>query len=196
MKLLAAFTAVLFCLLLPAAAAEAPEAVYAKFHRAIAAGELEEMLRYATEAQRREVAAMSAAQKAAQLKMMSTLMPRAFLLKNKTFNPDGQRARLLVSGPGPLQAGEKPETLYGTINMVMQGGDWKVADVTWGNQPPAEQAQAAKPAANTSPAAAPPKSAAPVVGSMDSAPARKLGKQKPPCEFKPVMTAEDLENCK
>jgi hypothetical protein len=38
--------------------------------------------------------------------------------------------------------------------------------------------------------------AAPIVGSITGAPERKLGQAKPPCVFKPVMTAEDLENCK
>jgi hypothetical protein len=85
--------------------------------------------------------------------------------------------------------------------MVMQGGDWKVANVDWNNTPPAglQPAQAApKPAAAAKAAAAPapPRSAAPVVGSMEAAPERKLGTQKPPCVYKAVMTAEDLENCR
>jgi hypothetical protein len=60
-------------------------------------------------------------------------------------------------------------------------------------------------AAQTEPAKAkkePPKSApkkapaAPVVGSMDAAPEKKLGAAKEPCVYKPVMTAEDMENCR
>jgi hypothetical protein len=31
---------------------------------------------------------------------------------------------------------------------------------------------------------------------MEAAPERKLGTQKPPCVYKAVMTAEDLENCR
>jgi len=191
--------AILLALAVPAAAAaEEPEQVYAKFHRAMAAGDLEEMQRYAPEAQRRELAAMSPAQKDAQVKMMAAMMPRAFVLKNKNVNPDGQGARLIVSGPGPALMGDRPETLYGTIRMVVERGEWKVADVNWSNTQPAGMQAAPKPApaekAATGPA--PPKSAAPQVGSMNAAPERKFGTQKPPCVYKAVMTAEDLENCK
>jgi hypothetical protein len=41
------------------------------------------------------------------------------------------------------------------------------------------------------------KGGAPVVGSMDSLePGRKLGVAKPECVYKPVMTAQDVENCR
>ena len=43
-------------------------------------------------------------------------------------------------------------------------------------------------------AAAP--SRAPIVGALGGEPERKLGVQKPPCVYKPVMSAEDLENCR
>ena len=183
---------------IPSLAADEPDAVYAKFHRAIAAGDLDEMLRYATDAQRNEIAAMSPAQKAAQIKMLSALMPRAYELRSKSVNPGGQGARLIVSGQGPALVGGKPETLYGTIRMVMQGGDWKVGEVNWSNsQPPGLQAAPKPaPAQKAATGAVPARSAAPPVGSMGAAPERKLGTQKPPCVFKPVMTAEDLENCK
>ena len=182
---------------LPVLGAEEPETVYLKFHRAIVAGDLDEMQRYATDAQRAELAAMSPAQKAAQVKMMSALMPRSYVVKNKSLNPGGQGAQLIVSGPGPVLVGDKPETLYGTIRMVLQGGDWKVGNVNWSNTPPAGLQAAPKPApAQKASAGAPAKSAAPQVGTMGAAPERKLGMQKPPCVFKPVMTAEDLENCK
>jgi hypothetical protein len=36
----------------------------------------------------------------------------------------------------------------------------------------------------------------PVVGSLDAAPERKLGAAKPPCVYKPVMTNEDIDNCR
>ena len=84
---------------------------------------------YAPAAQRTELLSMSAAQKSAMVKMLAATMPRAFTLRNKTVNPDGKSARLLVSGPGESRPGEKPETLYGTVRMVMEGGDWKVGDV-------------------------------------------------------------------
>ena len=208
------FTALCLMLLLPAAAiaAEEPEAVYAKFHRAIAAGDLEEMLRYAPDETKAEMAAMSAAQKAASVKMIAALMPRTYVLKDKSVNPDGQGARLVLSGAGPVMLGDKPETLYGTIKMVMQRGDWKVRESNWSNSVPVMAQPAPKPAAPAAAAAAKPAVAAPSsgkaaaltpkekstapIGSMDSAPEKKLGKQKPPCVYKPVMSAEDLENCR
>ena len=59
------------------------------------------------------------------------------------------------------------------------------------DEPKAEPAK--KPAAKK--AAAKP-AATPPVGSIDAAPERKFGTQKEPCVYKPVMTAEDLENCR
>ena len=59
------------------------------------------------------------------------------------------------------------------------------------DEPKAEPAK--KPAAKK--AAAKP-AATPPVGSIDAAPERKFGTEKEPCVYKPVMTAQDLENCK
>jgi len=83
-----------------AAAAEEPEIVYAKFHRAVATRNLEEMLRYGPQARRGELAAMSAAQKDAILKMASSMMPRAFTVRSKVVNPGARTARLVLSGVG------------------------------------------------------------------------------------------------
>jgi hypothetical protein len=187
-------------------AAEEPDAIYAKYHRAAAAGDLPEMAQYAPAAQRTEILSMSAAQKSAMVKMLAATFPRAFTLRNKAVNPDGKSARLLVSGPGESQPGEKPETLYGTVRMLSEGGDWKVADVQWTNQAPAglasAPAQRPAPGASKGAAAAPAKQAMPargggaLVGSTSAPPERKLGQAKEPCVYKAVMTAEDLEKCK
>lgn len=191
---------------LPVHAAEEPEAVYAKWHRATVSGNFEEMARYASDAQRAEIAAMSQAQKDAGVKLAAATMPRAFLLRNKSVDPGGQGARLVVSGPGATLLGDKTEMLYGSIRMVMLRGEWKVSEVNWSNvQPAGMQSAPAAPRAAPSTAApakaAPAKAAAPArgvapVGSLDSAPVRKLGTAKPPCVYQPVMTAEDLENCR
>jgi hypothetical protein len=191
------------------AAAEEPEAAYENFHRAVLAGNFDAMLRYVPGGQRGDLLRLTPEQRDAQLKLMGALMPRNVQLRKKT--PDGNNlgAGLVVSGPGKVLVGDKPVMMYGTIRMVMERGDWKVADVSWSNEQPealqAEPQAAPKPAPQALPAApaekfvktpARPKNAPPVVGSMDAAPERKLGTAKPPCEFKPVMTAEDLENCK
>jgi hypothetical protein len=193
------FAALALAAALPLGAAEEPEAVYAKFHRALHAADLQEMLRYATDAQRAEMAAMSPAQKSASLKMMAVMLPRAYALKDKSIAPGGQAARLALSGTAPQLIDGKPETLYGTIRMVMQRGEWKVAASDWTNTAPATSQPAAKPAAR---AAAAPQKATPQsratlpVGALESAPGPKLGTQKPVCVYKPVMTAEDLEACR
>ena len=196
---------------LPLAAAEEPEAVYAKFHRALFAADLEEMLRYAPDAQRAEMAAMSPAQKSASLKMMAVLLPRAYVLKDKSIAPGGQAARLVLTGTAAQLVNGKPETVYGTIRMVMQRGEWKVAESDWNNTAPPMAQPAAKPApapaaqpaakAAGAPAAAaqkatPQSRSTPPVGALESAPARKFGTQKPPCVYKPVMTQEDLDACR
>jgi len=183
--------ALLLLLALPLAAtaarAEEPEAVYGKYHRVAASGDIEEMQRYVSAAQRAEIAAMSAAQKGALAKMNATTMPRAYSLKRKIAAPDGRSARLFVVTPG------QDDTIYGVIRMAMEGSEWKVVDVRWSSEEPMEvKSVPAKPAA-AQPA---PARAAPLVGSTTGAPERKLGTQKPDCVFKPVMTAEDLENCR
>jgi len=192
-----------------ARAADEPEAVYAKYHRAVATRNVNDMMRYASAAQRSELADMSPAQKDAAVKMVAAMVPPAFLLHKKVVGPDGRTARLQLSGPGAALAGGKPETMYGNIGMVNEAGEWKVAMTNWSNTAPA--GFPAAPAGRTAPATpaaakpAPPvsKSAPParggggaLVGSTNAPPERKLGQAKEPCVYKPVMTAEDLENCK
>jgi hypothetical protein len=62
--------------------------------------------------------------------------------------------------------------------------------------PLAVTAQTAAPAKQKKEAAPKKAPATPVVGSMDAAPEKKLGAAKEPCVYKPVMTAQDMENCK
>jgi hypothetical protein len=191
-----------FCMLLPCAApaAEEPETVYAKFHRAVMAGDLEEMLRYGPAQRRAEMQGLSAAHKEAALKMAQFMMPRAFTLERKAVHARG-RTTLIVSGP--WEGGRnKMETMYGTVNMLVETGEWKVDEVNWSNDRPQILATA-KPAAlppaadKAAPKAAPSAKGAPVVGSMSSGtPGRTLGEAKPPCVYKPVMTAVDMDNCK
>jgi hypothetical protein len=195
---IAAILALLAC---AAFAAEDPEAVYAHYHRAAVSGDLGGVARYSQADQRAEIAAMSPAQRDANVKMLRAQMPRGFVLRSKTAAPDGRSVRLVVSGPADPVGNEKPETLYGSIRLVLEGGEWKVADAEWNNVPPAGPQSAPAPAAAPKPAG--PKAAMPakgggaaVVGSTSSAPEHKLGKAKEPCVYKPVMTAEDLERCR
>lgn len=182
-------------------AADAPEIVYGKFHRAIAVGNLEEMMRYAPAARRAEVAAMSAAQKDAQMKMLSMLMPKAFTLVDRRIAPGGKQARLIVTGPGEtVIAGGGKEPMYGRVRMVQESGEWKVDEIAWSNEPPnageVGPAVAAPPAAAAAKPVSASRQAPRTVAPAASPPARKLGEAKPECVYKPVMTNEDLERCR
>ncbi|MSQ62292.1 MAG: hypothetical protein EXR33_00385 [Betaproteobacteria bacterium] len=197
---------------LPVRGAEEPEAVYAKFHRAVIAGNLDEMLKYGPAPRRAEMHSMSDASREAALKMAQFMMPRAFTLQRKTVQANG-RATLIVSGPWAGE-GQKLETMYGIVRMVTENNEWKIDGSNWSNEKPPNLAApnraappsaadkaapktsvAAKGAAAVKDAAA--GSGAPVVGSTSSAtPGRTLGAAKPPCVYKPVMTAVDIENCK
>lgn len=187
---------------LAAWAADEPEAVYAKFHRAAMAGDLDDMLKYGPANRRAEMQGLSAAHRQAALKMAQFMMPRAFTLERKAVHSNG-RATLVVSGPGD-SGGGRLQTIYGTILMVTEGGEWKVDEASWSNEKPALLAapksapQAARPAAKSPAAKAAPAATggAPVVGSMAAPTVRKLGPAKAQCVYKPVMTAEDMENCK
>jgi hypothetical protein len=143
---------------------------------------------------------LSAAHKEAALKMVRSMMPRAFTLERKAMNPKGQ-ATLIVSGPWDVGQ-QKLGTIYGIVTMLMENGEWRVDESSWSNDKPpmlsTPKPAAAPPVADkaASKAAAATKGA-PVVGSMSSGlPGRKLGAAKAECVYKPVMTAEDMENCK
>jgi hypothetical protein len=190
--------AVLVSLSAVAMAADEPEAVYAKYHRAAASGDLAELAKYAVAAQRSDMAGMSAAQKDAMVKMLAITMPRGFVLRHKSVKPDGKSALLIVSGPGASIGGEKPETLFGTIKMATESGEWKVAESSWSNNPPAGLAELPAPrgaSAKDAPQKAAAKAAAPT-GSSNATPERPLGKAREPCVYKPVMTAEDMALCR
>ena len=217
MRLCALLLALPLSLLLAGAAGAAgddePEGVYAKFHAAVLAGNVDEVLRQGTEAQRVQMAQMSEERRKAQLKALGAQMPPSYALRAKKLSPDGQSAQLWLSGPGKAPAGGKPETLYATVFLVMQRAEWKVAAAGWSSRDPGLPPSVSEtglepgpyvPSNTTSPAAAAAQKQRPLsqspstqpVGSLNSAPERKFGQQKPPCEFKPVMTAEDLENCR
>jgi len=129
-------------LVLPAAVlaqpAEAPEAVYAKYHRAAIAADFNEMARLAPEPQRAELAKIDAADKALAARAIAPAMPRTYLVKSKTVEVKDFRVRLVVSGPGQLRPQAKPEILWGAIRMDVENGAWKVAEARWSTTPPSQ----------------------------------------------------------
>lgn len=178
---------------LPAAAQE-PEDVFTRYHRASVAGDVNEMMRYASDEQRADLGSMSAAQRAALSKMAAATMPRGFTVRARNIAANGQNALLDLLGQGTEIMNGRPEVLYGKARLVKQRGEWKVASVEWTNQDPGPPRQAAPAKGPAKSATSAGRGAAPV-GSMQAEPVRKFGRQKPPCVYKPVMTQEDIENC-
>ena len=181
-------------------AADEPDAVYAKYHHAAMAGDLDEMLQYGLAQRRAEMRGASTSTRQATLKMAQATMPRAFKLERKVVNQKNQ-ATLVVSGPWAGD-GDRLDKIYGTVQMLMENGIWKVDDVSWSTEKPAILAAPkpapVSPAPEKSVAKAPASTkGAPVVGSMAAGPTgKKLGVARPECVYKPVMTAQDMENCK
>jgi hypothetical protein len=122
-----------------ACAAEAPEAVYAKFHRAVVAGDFNEMIKYGTAKQAAETRAMPPAARQAALELVRRLMPKTYSLAGKRIETDERMTLRLVSqGAGGISSG--------TARMQMENGEWKVDEVNWGGGTAARTASAAPPA--------------------------------------------------
>ena len=132
-------------LALPASAADEPEAVYAKYHRAAARGNFDEMMRYTTDEQRAEMSALAPAQRVESVKMIDTIMPATYTVRAKSVYAESKIARLYVSGPAKSTLDGKPGTLYGVVRLVVQHGEWRVQNIEWSNQDPGVPSQ--KPAA-------------------------------------------------
>jgi len=179
-----------------ALAADEPEAVYAKFHRGAMGGDLDEMLKWGVAKRRAEMQGASESTRNAALTLVQFMMPRAFKLENKVANASTGKATLILSGP--FEGGRHDmDTVYGTVRLLMENGEWKVDEVSWNNEKPAALVpRAVAPAASGKSDG---KGAAPrggqAVGSTNAS-VRKLGEAKPECVYKPVMTAEDVERCK
>jgi hypothetical protein len=132
-------------LALPLGAAEAPEAVYAKYHRAVATGNVDALMRYSTDARRAEIGALAPAQRAESVKMIDSIMPASYKVLAKSIYPDSKIARVYVSGMAKSAIEGKPGTLYGVARLLMQNGEWKVDSVEWSNVNPGVPAQAPAP---------------------------------------------------
>lgn len=208
-RLFAAIFAVLaFC----AQAADAPEAVYQKVHNAVLAGNVAEMMKHATAAQRAELEKTPGKEQI--LKLMAAVMPKTYTVSGTQLAGDGKTAVMHASGMASLIG--PPQPVYGVVNFAMEGGEWKVAKTEWNNtKPPTLAASAAPaPAPAAKPAAAPvalPSSPAPVADDGKSAArqaaeekrarereeaARKRAEFEKLCVIKPVMTEPEIELCR
>lgn len=170
---------------------EEPDAAYMKFHRAVKAGDAEEMLRLSTTARRGDMAS----RRDAEVREAQAATPDAFALEQKTVSRDGQGAKLYLSAPGEAFAPPKAGAQYGIVRLSLEGGEWRVAGETWAREKPIELQPARKPitvgesgsaerqARDLTPPRLPPK-----------APVLRLA--RPACTYKGVMSDEEIDRCR
>ncbi len=198
----AAFVLLLSC---NAAAQEDPEAVYGKFHRALIAGNINDLNKYGTPGGAAELAKMPAEQRKGMLEMMKQLIPPTYTITARQPGTDANRLTLRATGTGASLLGGSPQPMEGTILMVKMGGEWKVDQSNWntgksGAAPSPRAAQAPGPVPTPAPVRSAPQSRpAQVKAAAPSAPkasAPVLGAAKEACVYKPVMSNEDMERCR
>ena len=117
-----------FLVAVPAFAAEEPEAVYAKFHKAGLEANFDEMRKWGSAAGAAEIAAMPAAQRQEALKFLASMLPKTYRLDRKSV--EAARAILRVSSKQPQG------TVYGVVTLIKEGGEWKVEEEKWGEPAP------------------------------------------------------------
>lgn len=178
---------VLVLLAAAAGAADEPDAVYRKLHDATLAGNVDEMLKYASASQRADIAALPDRRTA--LKFLSTMMPKAYAITSKVLGPDGKTARILATGAHNVMG--KTQPMYGEISLRKEAGEWKVDQWGWSNDRPDDTALV-----RPGPAPAPARAAKPAGVAAPKEPTLRRAETKADCVFKPVMTDEDLERCR
>ena len=156
-----------------AMAQEDPEAVYSKMHKALLASNVDEALKYSTEARRKELSSLPQAQKVATVQLIAKMLPQTYSIAGTSIAPDGKTAELRASGQAPALMGGKPETNYGVILFVKEKNEWKVDKSEWSNTRPGNFGLVM---AQAKPGAAAPAAAA--KGEMSAAEAQRMLTQK------------------
>lgn len=170
-----------------ALAQEPPDAVYRKLHNATLGSNLREMLLYATEARRAELAAMPGGNEA--VKLMSMMMPRNYTVTGTNVSADGMSAQLRATGTGSFMGAA--QQMHGTVNFMKEKGEWKVDKWEWSDKPGA----APKPAPE-SPSPALVQRLVKQPAAPEPTPEGATRTQQPSdCVIKPVMTDDDLKRC-
>ena len=183
-----------------AALAEEPEGAWKRYHLAVMAGDHDRMLENMLDRQQAEGRIMRPAAREQAVKAAQFVTPKIYTLERKVLT-GADRATLIVSGPRDGSTGRVQ--VYGTVQLLLENNDWRVYAASWsterpdilGTRPPEPAPAETKPGGKPAPVYS---GGAPVVGSMaaEQKPGSKLGTAKAECVFKPVMTAQDLENCK
>lgn len=176
-------------LAVPAAAADDPETVYGKLHRATLAGSVEEVLSYATAARRKEMASLAGKEDV--VRMMALSLPKAYSVTKNDTSADGRKAHLELRGVhdsgGPSR---------GNAEFVKEKGAWKVDEWSWSAlaqvpaTPPKEPAVPQK-----EPAMEKPPAPTEVTQPVDAPTLRKQTAETAPCVIKPVMSDDELRRC-
>jgi hypothetical protein len=193
-----------------AGAQDDPESAYLRLHRATLAQNLNEMMLYASEERRAEL--ITYAGNPVPLRLVSSMMPRVYTVRSLATSPDGTRARMRATGSFTFMGSTAPS--FGVVDLVREAGGWKVDKFEWtGDKPPGfdaavaqapvrrgatggqEKAAAAEP--KPAPEVAPERSVQTFAPVTESPPPGMVerSRNRTPCEIKPVMTDEDLQNC-
>jgi hypothetical protein len=197
-----------------AQAADEPEAVYQKLHAAELSRNMDEMLKYATEARRKEMGAVPSAERDPGLHLMVAMIPKNYRVAGKAASADGNAVQLHASGTGEL-TGLGNTQMYGVIDFVKENGEWKVEKWGWSTDRPGElppgfvmvQGQAPEPRATVEPkeprvklpemkpepSRLKPKPAEPQPDERVLSAERSVKQE--PCEIKPVMSDDELRAC-
>lgn len=171
-----------------AAAADDIEAVYAKLHAAALARNVDEMMKYATEARRNELAITP--DKEPVVALMTATMPKTYRVTGKAFSPDGDAAQLRASGlSGMVGMGE--QLMYGVMDFTKEKGEWKVDRWSWSSERPVAPPGFVR---TLEPRGRPEAQAKEAVKEVP-APVLSVEKSTPQCVIKPVMTDAELRVC-
>ena len=182
-----------------AAAAEEPEAVYAKMHAAALARDLDAMRPYAAEAERET--------------LVLPRVPKSYRLTGKAMRKDGNAVELRATGTAD-SVGLGYTQIFGVIGLVKENAEWKVERLSWSTERPGDYpegyvlvsgaAPGPRPSADpkqprfTLPPSPPERSRLynPKRPDDHKPEERVLGIERSrPCEIKPVMSDEDLRAC-
>jgi hypothetical protein len=115
----------------PGADASTPEGAWRRQYAALQDGEAEEYLKYLARPARDKFAGLDAKARDKLLAITRDLTPKEARFVEMRVHPGGKRATVSAQGKGyNVMTGRKPE-FVGTIDMVKDGGVWKVSGETW-----------------------------------------------------------------
>lgn len=130
------------------------------------AANLSDVLPYLSRGARSEVEKAAGSDAAEWLKFLQVIYPREVRVVRESLS--GDRATVFAEGVSadPFDKTGRLDKTYGTIELIMEDGGWKIDNESWGNRPPGEPDPAA-----ASPAPASPTPACPAPAHASPAPA-------------------------